>query len=119
MCHLLRLDGRLMMNGEFACRPLIEFGSARDCFETVLTALASCAYMCNPQPFFANLNPFLFLGFHVPKKASKYLSLPKKNQKNSRSCGGLGGENPAAFPKVRPIFQQLFSLPESAQPWHG
>ena len=30
-------------------------------------------------------------------------------------CGGLGEENPAAFPQARPIFQQLFSLPENAQ----
>ena len=30
-------------------------------------------------------------------------------------CGGLGGENPGAFPKARPIFQKPLSLPESAQ----
>ena len=34
-------------------------------------------------------------------------------------CGGLGGENPAAFPKVRPIFQQPFSLLQSAQTLAG
>ena len=34
-------------------------------------------------------------------------------------CGGLGGESPAAFPKARPIFQQPFSLPESAQTLAG
>ena len=34
-------------------------------------------------------------------------------------CGGLRGENPAAFPQVRPVFQQLFSLPESAQTLAG
>ena len=34
-------------------------------------------------------------------------------------CGGLGGEIPAAFPKARPIFQQPFSLPESAQTLAG
>ena len=34
-------------------------------------------------------------------------------------CGGLGGENPAAFPQARPIFQQPFSLPESAQTLAG
>ena len=28
---------------------------------------------------------------------------------------GLGGENPGAFPKAGPIFQQPFSLPENAQ----
>ena len=32
---------------------------------------------------------------------------------------GLGGENPAVFPKARPIFQQPFSLPESAQTLAG
>ena len=35
--------------------------------------------------------------------------------RSQEGCGGLGGENPAAFPKARPIFQQPFSLPESAQ----
>ena len=41
-------------------------------------------------------------------------------QKNSvEGCGGLRGENPAAFPKVRPIFQQPFSLPESAETLAG
>ena len=34
-------------------------------------------------------------------------------------CGGLGGENPAAFPQARPIFQQPFSLPESDQTLAG
>ena len=34
-------------------------------------------------------------------------------------CGGLGGENPAAFPQARPIFQQPFSLPENAQTLAG
>ena len=40
-------------------------------------------------------------------------------QKNSRGCGGLRGENPAAFPQKQPIFQQPFSLPESAQTLAG
>ena len=34
-------------------------------------------------------------------------------------CGGLRGENPAAFPKARPIFQQPFSFPDSAQTLAG
>ena len=34
-------------------------------------------------------------------------------------CGGLRGENPGAFPKARPIFQQPFSLPENAQTLAG
>ena len=34
-------------------------------------------------------------------------------------CGGLVGENPAAFPKAQSIFQQPFSLPESAQTLAG
>ena len=33
-------------------------------------------------------------------------------RRTQEGCGGLGGENPAAFPKARPIFQQPFSLPE-------
>ena len=40
-------------------------------------------------------------------------------RRTQEGCGGLGGENPAAFPQVRPIFQQLFSLPESAQTLAG
>ena len=40
-------------------------------------------------------------------------------RRTQEGCGGLGGENPAAFPKARPIFQQLFSLPESAQTLPG
>ena len=40
-------------------------------------------------------------------------------RRTQEGCGGLGGENPAAFPKARPIFQQLFSLPESAQSLAG
>ena len=34
-------------------------------------------------------------------------------------CGGLRGENPGAFPQAGPIFQQPFSLPESAQTLAG
>ena len=40
-------------------------------------------------------------------------------RKTQEGCGGLGGENPAAFPKARPIFQQPFSLPENAQTLAG
>ena len=36
-------------------------------------------------------------------------------RRTQEGCGGLGGENPAAFPQAQPIFQQPFSLPESAQ----
>ena len=36
-------------------------------------------------------------------------------RKTQGGCGGLGGENPAAFPRAGPIFQQPFSLPASAQ----
>ena len=39
--------------------------------------------------------------------------------KTQEGCGGLGGENPAAFPKAGPIFQQPFLLPESAQTLAG
>ena len=35
-------------------------------------------------------------------------------RRTQEGCGGLGGENPAAFPKARPIFQQPFFLPESS-----
>ena len=40
-------------------------------------------------------------------------------RRTQEGCGGLGGENPAAFPKAGPIFQQPFSLPESAQTLAG
>ena len=40
-------------------------------------------------------------------------------RRTQEGCGSLGGENPAAFPKVGPIFQQPFSLPESAQTLAG
>ena len=43
----------------------------------------------------------------------------KKAPIGAMKCGGLGGENPAAFPQARPIFQQPFSLPESAQTLAG
>ena len=47
-------------------------------------------------------------------------AVPPKDQKNSvEGCGVLVGENPAAFPQARPIFQQPFSLPESAQTLAG
>ena len=36
-------------------------------------------------------------------------------RRTQEGCGGLGGENPAAFLKARPIFQQPFSLPQNAQ----
>ena len=36
-------------------------------------------------------------------------------RRTQEGCGGLEGKNPAAFPQARPIFQQPFSLPESAQ----
>ena len=38
-----------------------------------------------------------------------------KIRKTQEGCGGLGGENPGAFPKAGPIFQQPFSLPDNAQ----
>ena len=40
-------------------------------------------------------------------------------RRTQEGCGGLGGENPAAFPQARPNFQQPFSLPESAQTLAG
>ena len=43
----------------------------------------------------------------------------KVTQENSRRLWRLGGENSAAFPKAGPIFQQPFSVPESAQPLAG
>ena len=36
-------------------------------------------------------------------------------RKTQEGCGGLRRENPGAFPKAGPIFQQPFSLPENAQ----
>ena len=40
-------------------------------------------------------------------------------RRTQEGCGGLRGENPAAFPQARPIFQQPSSLPESAQTLAG
>ena len=40
-------------------------------------------------------------------------------RRTQEGCGGLGGENPAAFPQARPIFQQPISLPENAQTLAG
>ena len=36
-------------------------------------------------------------------------------RKTQEGCAGLRRENPGAFPKARPIFQQPFALPENAQ----
>ena len=38
----------------------------------------------------------------------------KMVRETQEGCGGLRGENPRAFPKAGPIFQQPFSLPENA-----
>ena len=40
-------------------------------------------------------------------------------RRTQEGCVGLVGENPVAFPKARSIFQQPFSLPESAQTLAG
>ena len=40
-------------------------------------------------------------------------------RKTQEGCGGHRGENPGAFPKAGPIFQQPFSLPENAQTLAG
>ena len=40
-------------------------------------------------------------------------------RKTEEGCGGLRGENPAAFLKTGPIFQQPFALPENAQTLTG
>ena len=53
-----------------------------------------------------------FLQFHVMAGREAPPELVRRTQEG---CGGLGGENPAAFPKAQPIFQQPFCLPESAQ----
>ena len=37
------------------------------------------------------------------------------SEKTQEGCCGLRGENPGAFPKAGPTFQQPFSLPENAQ----
>ena len=58
--------------------------------------------------------PAFLLG--CPGGASERRPILRRTQEG---CGGLGGENPAAFPQARPIFQQPFSLPESAQTLAG
>ena len=50
--------------------------------------------------------------------ASKRLH-PPLFRRTQEGCGGLRAENPAAFPKAGPIFQQPFSLPENAQTLAG
>ena len=45
----------------------------------------------------------------------EHVVLSWKLRKTQGGCCSLGGENPAAFPQARPIFQQPFSLPENAQ----
>ena len=40
-------------------------------------------------------------------------------RETQEGCGGLRGENPGAFPKAGPIFQQPFSLPQNAQTLAG
>ena len=40
-------------------------------------------------------------------------------QEAQEGCGGLREENPGAFPKAVPIFQQPFSLSENAQTLAG
>ena len=56
-------------------------------------------------------------------KTLRSLRKERKTQKSSliskQFNGGLGGENPAALPQARPIFEQPFSLPESAQTLAG
>ena len=54
----------------------------------------------------------IITGMMVANGSSRCLLLSEKLKK---SCGGLGGENPGAFPQVGRILQQPFSLPESAQ----
>ena len=70
----------------------------------------------------------LILGFRVCRVESKarqrggafkHVCVSKQFRRTQEGCGGLGGENPAAFPQARPIFQQPFSLPESAQTLAG
>ena len=52
----------------------------------------------------------------LPRRGKEVKNRIRRTQEG---CGGLGGENPAAFPKAGPIFQQPFSLPENAQTLAG
>ena len=61
-------------------------------------------------------------GQMVPYSRSHSIGVPESKKcfrRPQEGCGGLGGENPAAFPKAGPIFQQPFSLPENAQTLAG
>ena len=51
----------------------------------------------------------------LSKEKSALIVLQYVKKKTQEGCGGLGGENPGAFPKAWPIFQPPFYLPESAQ----
>ena len=51
------------------------------------------------------------------KERKREREAQKRVRRTQEGCGGLGGGNPAVFPKWRPIFQQPLSLPESTQTW--
>ena len=48
-----------------------------------------------------------------------FLGHARIERRTQEGCGGLRGENPAAFPKAGPIFKQPFSLLENAQTLAG
>ena len=54
---------------------------------------------------------------------SEFAAKPVANRnsirKTQEGCGGLGGENPGAFPQAGPIFQQPFPLPANVQALAG
>ena len=64
---------------------------------------------------------FLLQGTRFPLQGHGFPYGPSvpHTQKTQEGYGGLGGENPGAFLKVGPIFQQPFSLLESAQTLAG
>ena len=64
-----------------------------------------------PRPPRLALEGALYSTFPPPPKShDTFRPPPPFVRRTQEGCGGLGGENPAAFPQARPIFQQPFSL---------
>ena len=70
------------------------------------------------QRFIQRKDPFRndpFLGPVLRARRKEFRVYQPQLRKTQQRCDGLGGENRGAFPKAGPIFQQPFSLLESAQ----
>ena len=75
-------------------------------------------------PLSTEARQWIFLAFFFGREILRkfwweFCRFFREQKRTQEGCGGLRGENPGAFPKARPIFQQPFSLPENAQPLTG